>query len=91
MTGGAVHQVGSHGVTVPNLMHPRPTVKMGWDKRGVLPLIQSRQIQANIFLGPKQGVPAMEHLCDHLAELADISGTLPASMQVKVVRMCTSW
>jgi hypothetical protein len=44
MTSGAVHQVGSQGVTVPNLMHPQPTVNMGQDQRGALPLIQGQEI-----------------------------------------------
>jgi hypothetical protein len=44
MASGAMHQAGSQGVTVPNLMHPRPTFNMGWDKGGILPLIQSQEV-----------------------------------------------
>jgi hypothetical protein len=32
MSGGAVHQAGSQGVTVPDLMHPQSTIYMGWDE-----------------------------------------------------------
>jgi hypothetical protein len=39
MSGGAMHQVGSQGVTVPDLMHPWPTFNMGQDEGGVLPLV----------------------------------------------------
>jgi hypothetical protein len=65
MTGGAAHQVGSQGVTVPNLTHPQPTVHMGQDERGVLPLVQSQEVQADVLLGLEQGVPPIEHPCDH--------------------------
>jgi hypothetical protein len=50
MTGGAAHQTGSQGVTVPNLTHPQPTIDMGWDERAVLSLIKSEEIRANYFL-----------------------------------------
>jgi hypothetical protein len=39
MSSGAVHQVGSQGVTVSNLMHSWPIFDMGQDKGGVLPLV----------------------------------------------------
>jgi hypothetical protein len=38
---------------------------MGQDKRGVLPLIESQEISANVLLGLEQGVPAVKHLCNH--------------------------
>jgi hypothetical protein len=44
MSGGAAHQAGSWGVTVPDVMHPRPTFNMGWDEGGVLSLIQSQEV-----------------------------------------------
>jgi hypothetical protein len=44
MTSGAMHQAGSQRVTVSTLVHPRPTFKVGWDKWGILPLIQSQEI-----------------------------------------------
>jgi hypothetical protein len=93
MTGGAAHQAGSQGVTVPNLMHPWPTVDMGQDERGVLLLGQSQEVQANVLLGPEQRVLAFKHLVTApcLAKLADMTGTFPALTQVKVVRMCASW
>jgi hypothetical protein len=39
MSGGAVHQAGSQGATVPDLMHPRSTIYMGQDEGGILPLV----------------------------------------------------
>jgi hypothetical protein len=45
MSGGAVHQAGGQRMTVPNLMNTQPTVDMGWDERGILPLVQLVQSQ----------------------------------------------
>jgi hypothetical protein len=54
MTSGATHQVGSQGVTVSNLMHPWPTFNMGQDEGGILPLIQSQEVQSNVLFGLEQ-------------------------------------
>jgi hypothetical protein len=80
MTSGAAHQVSSQGVTVPNLTHPWPTVDMGQDKRGVLSLIDSEGIGANVLFELEQRVPAIEHSCNYLclAKLGDMTGNLPA-------------
>jgi hypothetical protein len=51
MASGATHQVGSQRVTVSSLAHPWPTFNMGWDKRGILPLIQSQEVQSNVLFG----------------------------------------
>jgi hypothetical protein len=51
MTSGETHQAGSQGVTVPNLTHPWPTFNMGQDERGILPLIQSQEVQSNVIFG----------------------------------------
>jgi hypothetical protein len=41
-------------MTVSNLMHPQPTFNMGWDKGGVLPLIQSKEVQSDVLFGLEQ-------------------------------------
>jgi hypothetical protein len=64
MSGGAMHQVGSQGVTVPDLTHPWPTLNMGWDEGGVLPLVQSQEVQSDVLFELEQRVPALEHPCD---------------------------
>jgi hypothetical protein len=54
MSGGAVHQAGGQCMTVPNLTHPWPTVNMGQDEGGVLPLIQSEEVRFNVIFGLEQ-------------------------------------
>jgi hypothetical protein len=54
MTSGATHQAGSQRVTVSSLAHPRPTFNVGRDKWGILPLIQSQEIQSDVLFGLEQ-------------------------------------
>jgi hypothetical protein len=54
MTSGATHQAGSQGVTMSDLMHPQPTFNMGQDEGGILPLIQSQEVQSNVLSGLEQ-------------------------------------
>jgi hypothetical protein len=79
MTVGAVHQAGSQRVTVTHLMHPWPTVDMGWDKGSFLPLIQSKEVRANVlFDWNKEFQPSSIHVtAPHCAKSADTTGDLP--------------
>jgi hypothetical protein len=52
MTSGAMHQAGSQQVAVPNLTHPQSTIYMGWDKGGILPPVESKEVRTNVLLGP---------------------------------------
>jgi hypothetical protein len=63
-------------------MHPWPTVDMGWDKGSFLPLIQSKEVRANVlFDWNKEFQPSSIHVtAPHCAKSADITDNLPASM-----------
>jgi hypothetical protein len=82
MIGGAVHQVGSQIMTVPNLMHPWPTVNMGQDKRVSFLWYRVRKFEPMYFLDQNREFHPSS-ICvtaPCLAKLADMTGTLPASI-----------
>lgn len=67
MSSDAAHHVGSQVVTVSGLVHPRPTVYMGWDKRSVFLSIEGKEVLADVLSGMEESLPLVEHLDDHLA------------------------
>jgi hypothetical protein len=92
MSSGAMHQAGSQRVTVPDLTHPQPTFNMGWDEWVSFLWYRVRKFDLMYFLDWNSEFQPLS-ICVtalHLAKSADMTGTLPASMQVDVVRMCPS-
>lgn len=61
MSGDATRQAGSEHMAMPNLLHPRPTVNVGWDEWSILLLVKGKEVGSNILSGLEQGVPAFEH------------------------------
>jgi hypothetical protein len=64
MTGGAMHQAGSQGVTAQPYASTAHCLR-GWDEGSIFPLIESEEIRADILPELEQRVPAIEHLDDH--------------------------
>lgn len=67
MAGYTASHAGSQVVTVPGFAHPRPTVKVGGDKRRVFLRVQSKEVGSNVFPGLEEGLPAVEHTGDRPA------------------------
>lgn len=61
VSGDAAHHTGSQGVTVSDLVHPRPTVYMGWDEWGVFLSIECKKVLADVLSGMEESLQSSIH------------------------------
>lgn len=73
MSGNTPDQSGCKLVASPSFAHPRSTVDVGRGERGILLLVESQEVRADILLRLEQIVPAVQHT-DNCTSSSEVSG-----------------